>query len=222
MAGTWSCPIVFANLATSFLTFLMILVIGTPVTFICSANTLVKTPFLTLSAGPNLSRACCPVPAEKIIICPVAAEVTISPRQPIGDATLLSESLDAESRRLSDKPLAELLATYHASARSKASSKPKASKAITIVYDRNPLVITIAKSRARNRCEVPACTYEPFESKSGMAYCEVHHIVPLSDGGTDQIENAACLCPTHHRELHHGKNWLALQRSLQAIRNALP
>ena len=45
-------------------------------------NTLVNRPFLFLSLGPKLSKACCPVPAENITICPVPAEVGDNPRPP--------------------------------------------------------------------------------------------------------------------------------------------
>jgi 5-methylcytosine-specific restriction endonuclease McrA len=50
-------------------------------------------------------------------------------------------------------------------------------------------------------------------------YCEVHHVVFLSDGGADKIENVVCLCPTHHREAHFGKNARELCSAFKGIRS---
>ncbi|MFU8787539.1 MAG: HNH endonuclease [Methylobacter sp.] len=33
---------------------------------------------------------------------------------------------------------------------------------------------------------------------------EVHHIVPLSQGGEDTIEYVVALCPNCHRKRHYG------------------
>jgi len=43
------------------------------------------------------------------------------------------------------------------------------------------------------RCRVPGC-----ERRRGL---EVHHLVPRSWQGTDDISNLACVCPAHHRLL---------------------
>jgi len=34
---------------------------------------------------------------------------------------------------------------------------------------------------------------------------EVHHKVPLAEGGDDTVENAIALCPNCHRHAHYGK-----------------
>lgn len=70
--------------------------------------------------------------------------------QPTGDAGSLNASLDAEVRRLSSRPMAALLAAYNASIEAKTSKKPKAIKTNATAYERNPLVVVIAKARARN------------------------------------------------------------------------
>jgi predicted HNH restriction endonuclease len=88
-------------------------------------------------------------------------------------------------------------------------------------YERNPLVIAIARVRAAHRCEVPGCTHPTFQTVDGVAYTEVHHIEPLADGGEDTIENVACICPTHHREVHLGVRAVDLHAQLRAVR-ALP
>ena len=35
-----------------------------------------------------------------------------------------------------------------------------------------------------------------------LAILEVHHIVPLKDGGINELENLALLCPNCHAMLH--------------------
>lgn len=88
----------------------------------------------------------------------------------------------------------------------------------TRTYDRNPLVIAIAKVRAGGRCEVPACQHPTFLDADGVPYVEVHHIEPLSEGGPDTPENVACVCPAHHREAHLGAGALQLARVLRELR----
>lgn len=68
-------------------------------------------------------------------------------------------------------------------------------------YERNPYVTEYAKRRANGKCELceePA----PFSNKNGEPYLETHHIIWLSKGGPDTIENTAALCPNCHRKMH--------------------
>ena len=71
-------------------------------------------------------------------------------------------------------------------------------------YVRNPYVVAAALLRAGERCEVPDCARELFLRHDGTPYLEVHHLVPLSKGGADTLSNVAALCPSCHREMHHG------------------
>jgi predicted HNH restriction endonuclease len=87
-------------------------------------------------------------------------------------------------------------------------------------YDRNPLVIAVARMRASHRCEIRDCAHPTFETPEGVAYTEVHHIIPLAEGGEDTIENAASLCPAHHREIHLGKRAVELAGQLLKLRAA--
>jgi predicted HNH restriction endonuclease len=50
-------------------------------------------------------------------------------------------------------------------------------------------------------------------------YADVHHIEPLSEGGEDVLENVACLCAAHHREIHVGQRASELVASLRAARD---
>lgn len=120
-----------------------------------------------------------------------------------------------EVRRELGRPLADLLAAY---ATREPRTRPSSSTATTTVFDRSALVVAIARKRAGDRCEVPGCTYEPFTTTGGEPYVEVHHIETLADGGPDRLENAACLCPAHHREIHCGKEAAVLRGRLREVR----
>ncbi|WP_228761180.1 HNH endonuclease [Vibrio gigantis] len=71
-------------------------------------------------------------------------------------------------------------------------------------YSRDPDVVAEALYRANGRCE--KCQAKaPFKKRSnGQPYLEVHHIIPLSQGGLDSLSNVISLCPNCHREVHFG------------------
>ena len=49
---------------------------------------------------------------------------------------------------------------------------------------------------------------------SEQIYLETHHIVPLSEDGSDIVQNVAALCANHHREAHHGAARANIKASL--------
>ena len=51
-------------------------------------------------------------------------------------------------------------------------------------------------------CEAPA----PFETRNGTPYLEVHHLKPISQGGSDHPENVAAVCPNCHRRTEKSKD----------------
>jgi 5-methylcytosine-specific restriction endonuclease McrA len=66
---------------------------------------------------------------------------------------------------------------------------------------RNPYVAELAKRKAKGICQLcknPA----PFNDKDGKPYLETHHIVWISEGGEDTIENCTALCPNCHKKMH--------------------
>lgn len=81
---------------------------------------------------------------------------------------------------------------------------PRKIAVTTYVYDRNPVVVAEALSRAAGICQRCACE-APFKSKStGRPYLEVHHTQPLSEDGKDTLDNVEALCPNCHSKAHHG------------------
>ncbi len=77
-------------------------------------------------------------------------------------------------------------------------------QSVTIVFERNADVVAEVLLRADGICEwchQPA----PFIRRSdGTPYLEVHHRIPLAEGGEDTVENAVALCPNCHRQAHYG------------------
>lgn len=48
-------------------------------------------------------------------------------------------------------------------------------------------------------------------------YQEIHHIVPRSAGGTNDLDNLCCLCWECHHTRAHGSNAKEIQKILQTI-----
>jgi 5-methylcytosine-specific restriction protein A len=71
----------------------------------------------------------------------------------------------------------------------------------TTTYVRDPAVKAWVLHAADGRCE--GCfAAAPFSGVDGLPYLEVHHVMPLSDYGSDRITNAAALCPNCHSRCH--------------------
>lgn len=89
-----------------------------------------------------------------------------------------------------------------------AASKPLAKVRTTVeVFVRNPDIVATVLEDAKGVCA--ACGKPaPFQrAKDGSPYLEVHHQLPLAEGGKDILENAQAICPNCHREKHLGKNF---------------
>jgi len=88
----------------------------------------------------------------------------------------------------------------------------------TTQYSRDPFVTAYAKSAAGGICELcrqPA----PFMDKKGNPYLETHHVVWLSNGGADTIDNTVALCPNCHRKMHIVSSQNDIIFLLQVIKN---
>jgi 5-methylcytosine-specific restriction protein A len=84
------------------------------------------------------------------------------------------------------------------------NGKPEKIQTISYAFARSPDVVAEALLRAKGFCE--RCGQQaPFLRKAdGSPYLEVHHKIPLSEDGTDTLENVLALCPNCHREIHFG------------------
>lgn len=88
------------------------------------------------------------------------------------------------------------------------------------VFRRNERVRRYVLLRAEGMCE--ACGKEaPFVRHNGSPYLEPHHTTRVSDGGLDHPRYVAAVCPTCHREIHHGRDGerknMMLQRYLESV-----
>lgn len=87
----------------------------------------------------------------------------------------------------------------------KSNPKPKKTIVSQTVFIRNPYVVAEVLERANGVCE--RCHKKaPFLKDSDQSpYLEVHHKIPLTEGGEDTVENAIGLCPNCHRHAHYGR-----------------
>ncbi len=71
-------------------------------------------------------------------------------------------------------------------------------------YVRNTGWAKKAKSIFGTQCLIEECTNR-FIKPDNKPYIEVHHIVPLCEGGEDGIWNLSVLCAHHHRMAHFAR-----------------
>ena len=110
------------------------------------------------------------------------------------DKEELQEKEEKEANSLDDSELFE-------KAKEHGNSKPKGRISTTSSYVRDTYIAEASKRRAKGVCQLcgqPA----PFNDKKGNPYLESHHIIWLSEGGADTLENTAALCPNCHKKMH--------------------
>lgn len=54
-----------------------------------------------------------------------------------------------------------------------------------------------------------------FYDKNGNPYLECHHIIWLSEGGSDDLQNTAALCPNCHKKMHIVNDKMDVQKLLK-------
>ena len=87
-----------------------------------------------------------------------------------------------------------------------APKKPKIIFVLSKAYQRNPDVIVEVLNNAKGVCDNCGCKAPFIKAKDGLPYLEVHHRIPLANGGDDTVDNAIALCPNCHRKAHLGVN----------------
>lgn len=69
---------------------------------------------------------------------------------------------------------------------------------------RDPNVRRLVLNRSEGACELTGVP--GFLMANGRRYLETHHIIPLSEGGADAVENVIALSADAHRQAHFGVN----------------
>lgn len=84
----------------------------------------------------------------------------------------------------------------------KQSSKKVGNRTVSATqFDRSVWVSEYTKRKANGICQL--CNQRaPFNNIAGEPYLETHHIIWLSEGGDDSIQNTVALCPNCHRKIH--------------------
>ncbi len=86
-------------------------------------------------------------------------------------------------------------------------------RAGAIIYERDHRVVVFILQQADGRCE--RCgELAPFHRADGRPYLEVRHVLPLTEGGPDVVENTVAVCPNCHRLLHFGADVARERESL--------
>ena len=98
----------------------------------------------------------------------------------------------------------------------KGNKNPKKTYSLTASYQRDSEVVAAAEERADGHCELCGQT-APFNRSDGTPFLEGHHVIHLSNGGSDTLDNVAALCPNCHRECHHGQHSVDKQQQLLEI-----
>ena len=90
-------------------------------------------------------------------------------------------------------------------------------RALSVGYTvvRDDKVRSYVISRADGCCEY--CNEKGFLMSNGQRYLEAHHIIALSDQGSDTVYNVIALCSDHHRQAHYGVDAEALESSFITI-----
>lgn len=68
----------------------------------------------------------------------------------------------------------------------------------------------VNKKKMECGCKCQICS-RTFLMDNGNYYCEAHHLIPISEDGSQGIENVIILCANHHRMFHYAKNNISIR-----------
>jgi len=100
---------------------------------------------------------------------------------------------DSEAKSISDEELIKRI--------KKSDKIIRTTQVTTTAYVRNEYVSEFAKRKAKGICQLCE-NFAPFNDSKGKPYLESHHVIWLSRGGDDSVENVIALCPNCHAKIH--------------------
>lgn len=118
-----------------------------------------------------------------------------------GQSVFLPNEILKQKEQRQRRKACKLSDTELASRADKIGGRPGSRQVSTTTYERNGYIAEYARRRAEGVCQL--CEQSaPFLDGNGGPYLESHHIIWLSRGGEDSIENSVALCPNCHRKMH--------------------
>lgn len=129
-------------------------------------------------------------------------KVWMFPIKPVNEAAEIdSDKIQASAARKQKKAATMSNEELKDAAKNRSTDKPGERKVKSTQIERDEFVSEYAKRLAGGKCclcSKPA----PFNKADGTPYLETHHVIWLSDGGADSIDNTVALCPNCHRKMH--------------------
>lgn len=81
---------------------------------------------------------------------------------------------------------------------------PEVQDRVRRIRKRNIRAVRALKALYQGRCQLTGEEFI-FQQRNGSYYCEVHHLIPLGDGGDDDPKNMIVVSPLIHRMFHHAR-----------------
>jgi 5-methylcytosine-specific restriction endonuclease McrA len=95
------------------------------------------------------------------------------------------------------------------------SKVPDRAEIVGYRYQRDDRVRRFVIEQAKGVCEY--CGKLGFLLPDGGHYLEAHHVIALSNQGSDTTDNVIALCPSDHREAHYGVKAVAIENKMIEI-----
>lgn len=126
---------------------------------------------------------------DSSLLASFSAELALEPRAyQVADEVVLETSLER-----GENAVHEVVSHYHVGASAQRRS------ALRNLYTRNQALVTKLKGIYQDRCQL--CGFDP-QLLYGVSACSAHHIMYLSRGGQDELQNMLLVCPNHHQIIH--------------------
>lgn len=93
---------------------------------------------------------------------------------------------------------------YYSTVKNAFEKAPKKISVTSTAFYRSPVIVKEALKRANGICQECGDKYRFISKVTKEPYLEVHHKKPLSEGGSDTMDNVKAICANCHRKIHFG------------------